>query len=155
MDDFLAVLFLVVVFGVSVVLPFYSFYKFRRGRLIYEEGVSFLLEKRLPLSRDEFYAQYFETDRVPKDVVVGVMDVVEGTFGFSCDGILPDDQFDAELAFVYQEHDLADVEIIDCLEREFSIQITDQEAADIKTVRDMILCVWNKVQAHKEQEIAV
>ncbi len=122
-------------------------YGVKRSAHVYRQKVKTTFEGRSHLSPAEFHVQYFAQKGVSKDVVVGVLDVLEVfcDFGAYFSALRPDDGFDKELAFVFEADDMADVEIVVSLEDEFSIKITDQEATDMKTVRDIIMCVWNKV----------
>ena len=55
------------------------------------------------------------------------------------------DDFSKELAFFWDIDSLADVEIVQALEQEFHVTITDAEAVAMKTLRDIVLGVHAKL----------
>jgi acyl carrier protein len=64
--------------------------------------------------------------------------------------LLPSDDFTGNLRFVWRGiDDWADVEIVEQLEKRFEISVSDSEAANCKTVSDLIYLVAGKLHPHE------
>jgi acyl carrier protein len=109
-----------------------------------------LYESRQPLGDDEFHEMFFESRGVPKNIVVKIRRILEDEFLLDMSRIIPDDDFTGNLAILWGHWSGLDgleaVEVVTRFEREFGIKISDAEAASIRTVEDVVLLVWRKVE---------
>ncbi len=58
----------------------------------------------------------------------------------------PEDRFWEELRPFFEYDGLADVEIVIELEKEFDIKLSDEDTKEVKSVRDAVETVWEKVR---------
>lgn len=84
---------------------------------------------------------------VPKDVVAGVREVLQEQLNADLSKLSAEDDFSKNLRFFWDYDSMADVAVIDGLEKRFDIRIEDQEAVDAKSVRDIVNLVTRKIQA--------
>jgi acyl carrier protein len=103
---------------------------------------------RDPLDEQLFYQQYFQSRGVPADVVIKIRRVLEEVLGADMSRLKADDDLTRNLSFFFQYDSLADVEIVERLEEEFSIKIADAEAEQTHTVEDIVTLVWLKLRQH-------
>ena len=97
------------------------------------------------LSTEQFYDSYFREQGVPFHVVVGVRKVLAEQFDVDMSRLSAADDFSENLHFLWDFDSMADVEIILALEKQFGIQISDQEAEKAVTVRDIVNLVCEKI----------
>ncbi|HSV32908.1 MAG TPA: hypothetical protein VLH87_02200 [Pyrinomonadaceae bacterium] len=108
-----------------------------------------LYASRESLDDDEFYKRFYESRRVPKEIVVKVRKILSDEF-YPLDmlRILPQDDFTGNLAFIWGRWSGLDgLEAVDAvyrLEKEFRITIHNGEAAAAKTLEDIVMLVWWK-----------
>jgi acyl carrier protein len=60
--------------------------------------------------------------------------------------LISEDDFSQNLSFLWAWDSMADVEIVNQLEEKFHIKITDNEAEQAHTVKDIVLLVSRKVK---------
>ena len=109
----------------------------RRAKIPEDSGGSAL---RIPVSGQEFAACYYESEQIPIDVVFRVRQVIGRFTGIPAEKILPDDDFQM---FVRDNEE----ELINSLEQEFGLTITDSEAIKMRaTVRSMSMVMANIVR---------
>lgn len=97
------------------------------------------------LDEQSFYERYFRSREVPADVVVKIRRILEDEIGEDMSRLSDKDDFTGNLAFLFPEYDgLDSVEIIMRIEEEFEIKISDDEAAEMRTVEDIVMMTWNK-----------
>jgi acyl carrier protein len=101
---------------------------------------------RPSLTETDFYEQFFRDQGVPEEIVLGVRKILEEQLGADLSKLVASDDFSQNIGFFFEYDSMADVEIVCTLEEEFSIKITDEEATNAKTIRDIIDLVWRKVQ---------
>lgn len=101
---------------------------------------------RAPQTDRQFFERHFEADGVPFSVVNGVRRILEEQLDADLSKLSPTDDFSANLAFFWRYDSMADVEIVLALEKEFGIEITDEEAAAARTIRAIVDLVWNKTK---------
>jgi acyl carrier protein len=104
---------------------------------------------RQPLTPDEFYQKYFESQGYAKFVVLKVKEIFQENIDFDLSRISSKDDFSKELNFIWDFDSMADVEIVISLEKAFKIQITDAEATAMKTLSDVIHIVSTKIQTEQ------
>lgn len=97
-------------------------------------------------SPTDFYAAYFKAAGVPKEVVVGVRKVLEEQLDADLSRMVDSDDFSKNLSFFWDFDSMADVEVVCALEQEFKIKITDEEAGNSQTVREIVELVWRKIK---------
>lgn len=97
-------------------------------------------------SPTDFYAAFFKTAGVPEKVVVGVRKVLEEQLDADLSRMVDSDDFSKNLSFFWDFDSMADVEVVCALEQEFKILITDEEAGNSQTVREIVELVWRKVK---------
>src|SRR5688500_8270516 len=91
-----------------------------------------------------FWESYFRRLGVALDTVARVRRILSEILEADLLRIRDTDDFSKELAFFWDLDSFADVEIVQALEKEFHIRITDAEAAAMKTLRDIVLGVHLK-----------
>ena len=101
---------------------------------------------RQPLSDDDFYIQYFEKQGIPKKIPVKIRKIFENQFGADFSRISNTDDFSTDMKFIWGFDSLGDVEIIIAIEEEFDIKIENEEAEKMKSIQDIVSCVWNKTK---------
>jgi len=97
-------------------------------------------------SPTDFYASFFRSTGIPEHVVVGVRNILEEQLDADLSRMVDSDDFSKNLSFFWEFDSMADVEVVCALEQEFQIKITDEEAANAQTVRDIVDLVWRKVK---------
>jgi acyl carrier protein len=102
---------------------------------------------RVSLSDGDFYAKYYSTSGIGFSVIVGVRQVLADELNIDASRIVPSDSFSNKLAFLLRRDDMVDVSIVETLEKRFRISIPDAQAAQAKTVHDVISLVHTKVIA--------
>lgn len=95
---------------------------------------------------EEFYRTYFMTLGIPEDVALGVREILEVQLDADLSRMTDADDFSKNLSFFWDFDSMADVEIVCALEERFEIKISDKEAANAVTVKDIVELVWNKVE---------
>ena len=85
---------------------------------------------REPLDEQAFYESHFQTRGVPVDVVVKVKRVLEDVLNDDLSRLRAEDDFNHNLSFFFQYDSMASLEIVERLEEEFSISISNEEASE-------------------------
>lgn len=106
-----------------------------------------LFERRAPLSKEEFYRTFYGETDISEDVVVKVLNILEEHLNCDFSRLQKTDSFSSNLRFFLYEDEWAGDEIVLGLEKNFSIQISGEEAENAHTIDDIIQLVWRKVQA--------
>jgi len=130
-----------IVFLVLISIPFARYEKKKKKRL-YEAAFA----GREPLNAQSFYERYFCDRGVPSYIVIGIRKILEDTLDADLSRLSAEDDFTQNLRFALERDSLADVEIVQQLEDEFHIKITDAEAEKTITIRDIVDLVWSKVR---------
>jgi acyl carrier protein len=100
---------------------------------------------RESLDDSQLWSRYFEQYGVAPDTVAKVRRILTQILQADLSRIRDTDDFSKELALFWSFDSLADVEIVQALEDEFGITITDAKAVAMKTLRDIILGVHAKI----------
>jgi acyl carrier protein len=101
---------------------------------------------RDPLDEQAFYETYFQSRGVPADVVIKVRRILEEVLGADLSRMKAEDDLTKNLSFFFQYDSMADVELVERLEEEFSIKIADAEAEKTRTVEEIVGLVWLKLR---------
>ena len=101
---------------------------------------------REQLSIDQFYERYFKARGIPLHVVSGVRKIVEEQLLADMSRLTDTDDFSKNLNFFFDFDSMVDVEIVCALEKEFGIEISDEEAINTKTINDMMQLVCRKLE---------
>ena len=100
---------------------------------------------REPLDDSQLWSGYFQQYGVAPDTVAKVRRILTEILQADLSRIRDADDFSKELAFFWSFDSLADVEIVQALEKGFDIIISDAEAEAMKTLRDIVLGVHAKI----------
>lgn len=111
----------------------------------HQKIVDKLFSGRQPLTPTDFYAQYFENQGVPFDVVMGVRQVLQEQLNADLSRLNAEDDFSKNLSYFFENDSMADVEIIVGLEKKFGIKIQNHEAENTHTIRQLVQLVARKV----------
>ncbi|MEQ1558013.1 MAG: acyl carrier protein [Methyloglobulus sp.] len=101
---------------------------------------------RESLTTEQFYQRFFENQGIPFDVVEGVKNIFSEELAIDFSRLHDDDDFSKNIRFIWDLDSMADVEIVLALEKKFSIRIDDDEAANIRTFRDLVHFVNDKTK---------
>ena len=93
----------------------------------------------------QLWARYLRQDDVAQDTVAKIRQIFSEILGVDLSRIRDTDDFSKELAFFWDFDSMADVELIQALEQQFGITITDAEAEAMKTLKDIVLTVHAKI----------
>ena len=100
------------------------------------------------LDIDQFYERFYKGKGVSPQIVGGVRKVLEGVLLADMSRLADTDDFSKNLNFFFEFDSMADVELICALEKEFEINITDNEAMNTKTINDIVQLVCHKLEVH-------
>ncbi len=116
------------------------------GDVHHNRAMDKIFSKRERLTKDAYYERYYkDDDAVPKDIVTGVLDVLEAHLATDLSRLQPSDSFAQNLKYFFEIDDMADVEIVLSLESDFDIKISDEEAKSMHRVDDLMRLVARKV----------
>lgn len=101
---------------------------------------------REKLNTDTFYEKYFQAEGISKNIVYKIRVILEEELGADLSRLEASDDFTKNLKFFWDYESMASIEIVLRLEETFQIKISDEEAAETKTVADIVNLVWKKVQ---------
>lgn len=97
------------------------------------------------LDDQSLWEKYFKQYGVEETTVSRVRKVLSGVLQTDLSRIHDSDDFSKELAFFWDWDSMADVEAVQALESEFGIAITDSEAEAMKTLKDIVLGIHEKL----------
>jgi acyl carrier protein len=126
---------------VGATIPF-----FLRGERKRKREIQAAFAGRESLDEQTFYERYFQARGVPADVVLRVRRILERDLGASMSRLLPDDDFTGNLKFFFNHDELASIYVVEDIEKEFGISISDDEASRMHTVNGIIFGAWEKIQ---------
>ena len=143
MPRFAAILLLALIIGVMTVpATLFVIHEWRERK----RNLRKVFGNREPLDEQEFYERYFRPRGAPADVVVKIRRILEDEIGEDMSRLSDKDDFTGNLAFLFPEYDGLDSVEIMWIEEEFGIKISDDEAAEMKTVEDIVMMTWNKLR---------
>ena len=100
---------------------------------------------REPLDDSQLWERYFKQQGVAPETVVKIRQIFSDILEADFSRIRDTDDFSKELAFFWDFDSMADVELVQELEDRFGITITNAEAERMKTLRDIVLTVHDKI----------
>ncbi|WP_372872517.1 acyl carrier protein [Shewanella sp.] len=104
-----------------------------------------IFEGRMSLSPHEFYETYYSDKAVSEDVVIDIINILETEIETDHSRLIPSDDLSENLRYLFEFDSMADIAVIESVERKFSIKISDMEAENIKTINDLVLFVNSKI----------
>ncbi|HEX7860873.1 MAG TPA: acyl carrier protein [Verrucomicrobiae bacterium] len=110
-----------------------------------EERLERFFSGREPLDDSQLWESYFKNVGVALDTVAKVRRILSDVLEVDLLRIRDKDDFSKELAFFWDLDSMADVEVVQQIEKGFDIAITDSEAEAMKTLRDIVLLVHTKI----------
>jgi acyl carrier protein len=110
-----------------------------------EQKLEGVFAGREPLSDGQLWERYFCQYDVAPETVAKVRQIFCKILDVDLSRIRDTDDFSKELAFFWDFDSLADVELVQDLEKQFSVTITDAEAEAMKTLKDIVLTVHAKI----------
>ena len=100
---------------------------------------------RAELNDQDFFENHFRASAVPLAVVSKVREILSEQLGANMSRLAGADDFTTNLKFLFDFDSLVDVAIVNALEEEFSIKISDEEAQAMHTIEDIVLSVARHV----------
>jgi len=140
MPEWLITISLLLAFFLAVGIPIWI-YESRDRKKRYEAAFA----GRDPFEHKSFYEECFQSRGIPADVVIKVKRILEEVLNDDLSRLRAEDDFTRNLSFFFQYDSMADVEIVQRLEADFKIEISDKEAGDAHTVEDIVNLVWSKL----------
>jgi acyl carrier protein len=113
-----------------------------------------LISERPKLSHEEYRAAYFPESAVTSEIIAKVREMFDQQFGLDLRGLGPDDDLSTEYSIIWEMDSMADVEILVGLEKEFGIQITSAEAAQLRSLRMIADLVADKLALAENEKNA-
>ena len=104
---------------------------------------------RRRLTEDEFFQEYFANTDVEREIPIKVRRVLGQELDADLSRLAPGDSLSSNLKCLLAFDSMADVAIIESLEKEFGITFTDEEASAMHTVRDIVLSVTKQLKAQQ------
>ncbi len=104
-----------------------------------------IFEGRKSLLPLEFYETYYSDKSVSENVVIDIINILETELETDLSRLIPSDDLSENLRYLFEFDSMADVAVVESVERKFSIKISDVEAENIKTINDLVLFVNSKV----------
>jgi len=126
-----------------------SWFKFEslaeRERKQKQQKLETIFVGREPLDDHQFWERYFRQYDVEPNTVAKVRQIFSKLLEVDLSRIRDTDDFSKELAFFWDFDSLAAVELVEAMEEQFDITITDAEAQAMKTLKDIVLTVHAKI----------
>ncbi len=104
-------------------------------------------KSRLPLDDQTFFERYFAPLGVSAEVAIGVRECLAEAVGENLSRLKDSDNIAENLKPLFELDSLADVLFMTSLEKRFGINILEEEAQQMNTVRDIVLLVDHKVKS--------
>ncbi|MBA3767312.1 MAG: hypothetical protein H0W99_10050 [Acidobacteria bacterium] len=139
-----ALILLIVIVGiVPVAVTLFMTHEWRERK----RNIRNVFAGREPLVEDAFYEKYFQSRRVPANVVIKIRRILQDETGVDMSRLSDKDDFTGNLAFLFPPDDgLDSVEIIMRIEEEFGIKISDDDTGRMRTVEDIVMITWHKIR---------
>ena len=109
-----------------------------------------LFEGRKPKSDKEVLEEYFPNTEVPVEVIRKVREIFCEFLGEEMRALEPDDDLSGDYAMNWDLDSMADVEIVIALEDEFGVAFSNEEALQMKSIRDIAEAVTGKLTVRDE-----
>ncbi len=104
-----------------------------------------LFSNRAVRSDEDYDRTFFKNSSIDKDVVTQVRRVFIEQLGENYDLLEPDDDWTADYLVIWNLDSFGYVELMMALEEEFEIKISDAEAAEMRSLRDITEMVSAKL----------
>ena len=105
-----------------------------------------LFENRPFRTDNEFYSTFFEDSKYSAELVTNIREIFNEQFEIDLNQLEPEDDLTGGFRLLWDLDSMADVEIVVELEKRFKIRITDDEAANSKSLLDLIELVYGKTE---------
>jgi len=126
-----------------------SWFKFEslaeRERKQKQQKLETVFVGREPLDDHQLWERYFRQYDVGPDTVAKIRQIFAKILEADLSRIRDSDDFSKELAFFWDFDSLAAVELVEAMEEQFDITITDAEAKTMKTLKEIVLTVHAKI----------
>ena len=104
-----------------------------------------LFSNRAVRSDEDYDRTFFKNSSIDKDVVTQVRRIFIEQLGENYDLLEPDDDWTADYLVIWNLDSFGYVELMMALEEEFEIKISDAEAAEMRSLRDITEMVSAKL----------
>lgn len=111
----------------------------------HKKAVHDLFAGRAELTEQAFFEQYFKAEGVSERVAIGVRQVLEETFEADLSQLSAEDDFSQNIRYFFESDSMANLDLLVAVEKRFSIKITDIEAENVSTIRQLVMLVHEKV----------
>ena len=101
---------------------------------------------RESLDEQTFYERYFKSGGVPADVVFRIRRILERVLDADMSRLRPEDDFTGNLKFFFEHDEFSSIYIVEDIEKEFGIFISDEEASRMRTISDIVSGTWTKLR---------
>ncbi len=126
-----------------------SWFKFEslgeRERRQKQQELEQVFAGREPLDDSQLWERYFRQNGVAPETVAKIRQLCSEILEADLSRIRDTDDFSKELVFFWDFDSFAAVELVQALEDRFGISITDTEGREMKTMRDIVLTVHDKI----------
>ena len=112
---------------------------------IKQQHLDHVLAARDPLDDVQMWERCFKNKGVDFDTCTRVMRIISDVLEVDLPRVRARDDFTKELSFLWDLDSLADLKIMHALQEEFKITISDAEAEAMKTLRDIVVGVYGKI----------
>jgi len=110
-----------------------------------QRHLDYLFAGREPLDDAQLWESYFKGQGVALDTMARVRRILSDILEVDLVRIRATDNFSKRLSFFWDLDSLADLKIMHALEEDFKITISDADAEAMKTFRDIVLGVHEKI----------
>ena len=116
------------------------------GDLRSKRQLQALLQTRPPRSDQEFYKTFFSGSPYSVELVTKIRSIFKEYIDIDLSQLEPDDDLSKDFRAIWELDSMADVEIIKSLEDAFSLRISDIEASETRTFRDVVALIHRKTE---------
>jgi len=108
-----------------------------------------LLSSKPERNDQDYFDEFYSGSDVSEEVVSKIRYIFCEQTGIDLKPLEPDDDLSGDYSLIWALDSMADVEIVIALEEEFGIEISDAEAASMKSIRDISVIVTSKLEENK------
>ncbi len=119
-----------------------------------KEKIEKAFDTRPKLDERDFYEQYFESQGVPFFIVKKIREILTNVLDADLSRLSAEDDFSKNLSFFFEDDSATDVEIIENIEEEFAIKLSESDFESLRTwsVNNIVNLIWRKVIEKTEFE---
>ncbi|TGL19736.1 hypothetical protein EHQ47_16705 [Leptospira bourretii] len=138
--------FLIITLFISISIAYFVFRYLRFKRKLKNEIENYK-KNREYFSIEKLYEELNDEIFIKKDLFYNIINCIYEEFDLGIAGYLRlDDNLATDLSFIWKFYDeMKDIELIEALESNFNIKISNIDAENVKTVRDLIYLVNRKI----------